>query len=176
MTTPPTVEQLAASTGFAASQELAEAIKKIEHCLNQLTEDQVWWRPDESQNSIGNLVLHLCGNLRQWIVSGLGGAEDNRNRPQEFSESDSIAKADLMDRLEAVVGESTDVLASVTAAEWLRVRRVQGFNVTGLAALFSTVPHFRGHTQEIIFRTRCLLGEKYVFSWKPSSSEQGASA
>ena len=81
-----------------------------------------------------------------------------------------------MARLDAVVTESTGILCGLPYSEWLRVRNIQGFEVTGLAAVFSTVPHFRGHTQEIIFRTRCLLGEKYVFSWKPSSPEQGATA
>jgi hypothetical protein len=176
MTTPSTVEQLATAIGFEASHELGKAIRKIEHCLDQLTDEQVWSRPDESQNSIGNLILHLCGNLRQWIVSGLGGTKDARNRQQEFSERGPIPKADLMSQLGAVVSESTDVMSKLPDTKWLRVRRIQGFEVTGLAAVFSTVPHFRGHTQEIIFRTRCLLGDKFVFSWKPTSPEQGASA
>lgn len=176
MTPSTSVEKLATAIGFAASQELEEAVKKIEHCLNQLTDEQVWWRPDESQNTIGNLILHLCGNLRQWVVSGLGGAKDERDRPKEFSERGPVAKSDLMAGLTAVVTESTDVLSKLPATEWLRVRRIQGFEVSGLEALFNTVPHFRGHTQEIIFRTRCLRGERYLFSWKPSSAEQGAQA
>jgi hypothetical protein len=86
-----------------------------------------------------------------------------------------VAKADLMARLEAVVAESTDILAKMAAPEWLRTRRVQGSDVTALAAVFSAVPHFRGHTQEIIFRTRLILGGKYEFDWNPSTPEQGAS-
>ena len=81
-----------------------------------------------------------------------------------------------MARLEAVVTESTYVLSQLANTEWLRVRRIQGFDATGLAAVFRAVPHFRGHTQEIIFRTRCLLGQRYVFSWKPTTPEQGAPA
>jgi hypothetical protein len=171
----PTIDQqLASAIGVESGNELREALQKIVHCLNQLAEEQVWWRPDETQNSIGNLMLHLCGNLRQWIVSGLGGEADERNRPQEFAELGPILKADLLGKLEAAVADSADVLLTLTATEWLRVRRIQGFEVTGLAAVFNTVPHFRGHTQEIIFRTRCLLGRQYEFSWKPSSPEQGA--
>jgi len=172
--TQPSSEQLASAIGVEAGSELREAQKKIQHCLNQLTDDQIWWRPDETQNSIGNLILHLCGNLRQWIISGLGGATDQRNRPREFAQRDPIAKADLLGQLEAVVSESINVLSTFPAAQWLRVRRIQGFEVTGLAAAFNTVPHFRGHTQEIIFRTRLLLGHKYEISWKPGSTEQGA--
>jgi hypothetical protein len=160
--------------GAAAADELQQAARKIAHCLNQLNEGQVWWRPDDSQNSIGNLILHLCGNLRQWIVSGLGGAHDVRDRPREFSERRSIPKIELLSRLEAVVAEAATVLSGMNPAEWLRVRRIQGFEVTGVAAIFDTVPHFRGHTQEIIFRTRLLLGDKYQFWWKPTTAEQGA--
>jgi hypothetical protein len=81
-----------------------------------------------------------------------------------------------MARLDAVVAESAGILSGLASSEWLRVRRIQGFEVTGVAAVFSTLPHFRGHAQEIIFRTRCLLGQKYLFAWKPSSPEQGAPA
>jgi hypothetical protein len=160
--------------GTAATVELQQAAKKIAHCLNQLTDSQVWWRPDDSQNSIGNLILHLCGNLRQWVVSGLGGAQDMRDRPREFSERRSIPRTELLSRLDAAVTEATTILSGISAAEWLRVRRIQGFEVTGVAAIFDTVPHFRGHTQEIIFRTRLLLGDKYQFLWKPTTPEQGA--
>jgi uncharacterized damage-inducible protein DinB len=171
---PSTDAQLASAIAADASDELGQALARIRHCLNQLTDDQIWWRPDEFQNSIGNLLLHLCGNLRQWIVSGLGGAKDVRHRPGEFSERGPIARAELLARVEAVVAESAEAIAKMTADEWLRVRRIQGSEVTGLSALFRAVPHFRGHTQEIIFRTRCLLGQKYEFFWKPATPEQGA--
>jgi hypothetical protein len=174
MTTPVPTSDWPRVLGAAATDELRQAATKIAHCLNQLTDAQLWWRPDESQNSIGNLILHLCGNLRQWVVSGLGGAPDVRDRPREFSERRSIPRAELLSRLDAVVAEAATILSGIGATQWLQVRRVQGFEVTGIAAIFDTVPHFRGHTQEIIFRTRLLLGDKYQFSWKPATPEQGA--
>jgi len=174
--TPPADHPLSAAIAVEASDELEQALKRIEHCLKQLNDDQVWWRPDESQNSIGNLILHLCGNLRQWIVSGLGGAKDERNRPQEFSERGPVSKRELLASLKAVVRDSADALSKMTPEEWLRVRRIQGVDSTGLAAAFRAIPHFRGHTQEIIFRTRCLLGQKYEFFWTPKMPEQGAPA
>ena len=70
----------------AANQELTNAFDRIRHCLGQLSDEQVWQRESEAMNSIGNLILHLCGNVRQWIVSGIGGAKDVRQRPNEFSE------------------------------------------------------------------------------------------
>ena len=96
-------DALAAAIGTDASQELSEALKKLRHCVNQLSNEQVWWRESESQNSIGNLILHLCGNVRQWIVSGVGGADDVRNRSNEFSERTSIDKEELLGRLNEVV-------------------------------------------------------------------------
>jgi Protein of unknown function (DUF1572) len=171
-----TADQLAAAVGSESGRELSEALKRITHCLGQLTDDQVWWRSDEQQNSIGNLILHLCGNLRQWIVAGLGGAKDVRTRPQEFSERGPISKAELVSRLQQVVREASTALSSMTAVELLRVRRIQGFDVTALRAIFESVPHFRGHTQEIIHITRHLIGDTYQFLWEPTTPEQRAEA
>jgi hypothetical protein len=153
---------------------LTKALDRIKHCLAQLTDEQVWKRSQPSLNSIGNLILHLCGNVRQWIVAGLGGAADVRNRPSEFAEHGPIPKEELLRRLDAVVGEAKQVLARLPALQLLEVRRIQGFDVTGLAALFDSVPHFRGHTQEIVHMTRLRLGDDYQFSWKPTTPEQGA--
>ena len=106
-----TADELAAAVGTAAAHELASALERIKHCLGQLNDEQVWWRSQPSLNSIGNLILHLCGNLRQWIVAGLGGAADVRNRPAEFAERGPIPKDELLRRLEAVVEEAKAILA-----------------------------------------------------------------
>jgi hypothetical protein len=169
-----TADELAAAVGAAAANELTSALARIRHCLGQLTDEQVWWRPRPGLNSVGNLVLHLCGNLRQWVVVGLGGGTDSRDRPAEFAERGPIPKAELLRRLEAVVDEARAVLARQTAGRLLEARRVQGFDVTGLAAVFDSVPHFRGHTQEIVGLTRLQLGDAYRFAWAPTTPEQGA--
>src|SRR3954452_23792908 len=69
----------------AANVGLAKGLHKITHCMLQLTDEQVWQRPRPEMNSVGNLITHLCGNLRQWIISGVGGSPDVRNRPAEFA-------------------------------------------------------------------------------------------
>jgi hypothetical protein len=171
-----TADELAAAVGAAAAHELASALERIKHCLSQLNDKQVWWRSQPSLNSIGNLILHLCGNLRQWVVAGLGGAADDRDRPGEFAQRGPIPKEELQRRLEAVVGEATRILAGVDARQLTEVRRIQGFDVTGLGAVFDSVPHFRGHTQEIVHVTRLQLGDTYKFAWTPATPEQGASA
>jgi hypothetical protein len=169
-----TTNELAAAVGAEAASELSSALNKIKHCLSQLSAEQVWWRARPSLNSIGNVLLHLCGNLRQWIVAGLGGAVDVRNRPAEFAERGPIPKDELLRKLETVVGEAKKVLEVLPAEQLLKVRRIQGFDVSGLAAIFDSVPHFRGHTQEIVYMTRLQLGDAYKFSWTPSTPAQGA--
>src|SRR5262249_11157097 len=78
--------ELATAVGQGLNRELTDALARIQHCLGQLTDEQVWWRPAETMNSVGNLLLHLAGNVRQWIVCGVGGGADSRNRPAEFAE------------------------------------------------------------------------------------------
>jgi hypothetical protein len=169
-----TADELAAAVGSAAGNELTSALGRIKHCLGQLTDEQVWWRSQSSLNSIGNLLLHLCGNLRQWIIAGMGGAPDVRHRSAEFAERGPIPKEELLRRLETIVEEARRVLAGVDARQLTEVRRIQGFDVTGLTAIFDSVPHFRGHTQEIVHLTRLQLGDAYQFAWAPITPEQGA--
>jgi hypothetical protein len=170
----PTSEQLAGAVAAAANQELTKALERIKHCLGQLTDEQIWQRESEPMNSVGNLILHLCGNLRQWIVAGIGGEADLRQRWTEFSERGPISKAELLRRLDEGVAQAHDALARASASDLMRTRCIQGFNVNGLEAIFDSVPHFRGHTQEIVHMTRCLLGDAYKFAWVPSTPKEGA--
>ena len=164
---------VAAAFVEAARHVLAEGMAKIEHCISQLNDAAVWWRPSEARNSIANLMLHLTGNLRQWIVSGVGGAApDVRNRPQEFADRSGRPKAKLLDLLRRTVAEADAVLSRLTAQDLTRPRRIQGFETNVLAAVFDTVAHFRGHTQEIIHMTRAQLGDRYVFYFVPEGPEQ----
>jgi hypothetical protein len=157
-----------------ARQRLAAAHDRIKHCLGQLDDVQVWWRPHESMNSIANLVLHLCGNLRQWIISAIGGAQDVRNRPQEFAARDPIPKDELLRRLAAVMTEADVALSKFDAAHLLDARRIQGFDETALSGVFGCLAHVSGHAQEIVYITRLQLRDAYVFAWEPASPEQGA--
>jgi len=130
----PSADDMAAAVGMEAANELPDALGRIKHCLGQLNDEQVWWRSQPSHNGIGNLILDLCGNVWQWIVSGLGGAVDKRDRPAEFSERGPIPKDVLVRKLEAVVSEARGVLGRLTTGQLLEVRRIEGFDATGLAA------------------------------------------
>ena len=167
-------DELARAVGVEAARELEHALDRIKHCVAQLSDEQVWWRAHPSMNSVGNLLLHLCGNIRQWIIVGLSGGTDARDRPAEFAERGPIARDELMKKLEAVVAEATAVLVRQTAPQLVESRRIQGSDITGLQAIFNSVPHFRGHTQEIIHITRTLLGDAYQVAWAPQTREEGA--
>jgi uncharacterized damage-inducible protein DinB len=162
--------------GHELADELTQAFNRIQHCLDQLSDEQVWHRPRMEMNSVGNLLLHLVGNVRQWIISGLGGETDTRNRPAEFAERGPLPKADLLARLESTVDESKIILETQTADAWRRKMRIQAFETSGFGAALHSVSHFRGHTQEIIHQTREILGANYQFAWVPQSKEQGAPA
>jgi hypothetical protein len=163
-------EPLTAAIASAAAEELDSALKQVKHCLDQLTDEQIWHRPGPGQNSIANLLLHVAGNLKQWIVAGLGGAADQRDRPREFADDTGRPKATL----EATIRGAKQAIRRQSAGDLQRVRRIQGFDVRGLAAMLHSIAHFRGHTQEITFRTRLLVGDQYRFALQPATKEQGA--
>jgi hypothetical protein len=170
----PTADDVTRAVASEACRALDASVAKIEHCLAQLTDEQVWWRPREEMNSIGNLLLHLSGNVRQWLVCGIGGAADTRVRPAEFAERGPIPKASLLAGLKDAVGDAKAALDGAAAQDMLARRRVQSFDVTGWGALFDSVPHFQGHTQEIVGLTRMQLGEAYRFHWQPAAPAAGA--
>jgi uncharacterized damage-inducible protein DinB len=140
-----------------------EYLPKIERCVEKLTDEQVWWRPNAESNSIGNLMLHLSGNARQWIVSGLGGASDARRRQTEFDERDVIPRVELLGKLRTTVAEVDEVLSSFDAARLLDKYPIQGTEATALAAIFHVTEHFSMHTGQIILLTKMLANLDLVF-------------
>ncbi|MGH9972060.1 MAG: DinB family protein [Pyrinomonadaceae bacterium] len=138
-------------------------LPRLERCLEKLTDEQIWWRPNEDSNSIGNLLLHLSGNARQWIVSGLGGEIDNRVRQREFDERASIPRAELRTLLKGTLKEVDAVLASFDLTRLLEQRQIQGTSVTALAAIFHVTEHFSMHTGQIILLTKQLTASDLHF-------------
>lgn len=136
---------------------------KIERCLEQLSDEDVWWRANSESNSIGNLLLHLAGNVRQWIVSGIGGAPDTRIRQQEFDERTGITRAELLARLKEVLGDADNALAALEPSLLLEERKIQGNDVQLLEAIFHVVEHFSMHTGQIILLTKMLKNSDLRF-------------
>ena len=151
MTSPETAQSFLSQSRHHLNDDY---LPKIRHCLEVLSREDIWWRAHENTNSIGNLVLHLCGNVRQWIVSGLGGEEDRRRRPAEFSRRLPLPKDQLLEMLEATVQEATQVLDSLTEQDLATTRRIQVYDISGLQAVLHVVEHFAYHTGQIIYITR----------------------
>ena len=135
-----------------------EYLPKIERCLEKLTDEQVWWRSGSESNSIGNLLLHLSGNARQWIVCGLGGEADARARQAEFDERRTIPREELLSRLRTTVRAVDETLAVFDPQQLLERFKIQGTEVTALAAIFHVTEHFSMHTGQIILLTKQLAG------------------
>ena len=148
----------------AICDELAAALGRIAHCVGQLTDEQVWSRPRPDMNSIGNLLLHLAGNVRQLIVTGVGGAPDTRERQAEFDARGPIPSEELLGKLFAVVKEAHQVIQSASAETLCAMIPVKRYDWNGIEAIVRSVAHFRGHAQEIIHMTRMILGDKYEFA------------
>ena len=140
-----------------------EYLPKIERCLEQLSDEEVWWRPNPESNSIGNLLLHLAGNARQWVVSGVGGAADGRVRQLEFDRREAVPRGELLGGLRQTLAEVDDVLARLDAARLLEPRRIQGYDVTVLEAVFHVVEHFSMHTGQVILLTKMLKAADLKF-------------
>ena len=131
-------------------------LPKIERCLSLLSDEQIWWRANSQSNSIGNLLLHLSGNVRQWIVAGLGGAEDARDRDAEFAQRDIISRDDLLGRLRQTLAEADAALAALNPDRLLERFKIQGLEVTALYAMLHVVEHFSMHTGQIIMMSKAL--------------------
>jgi len=137
-----------------AARSLEKDLSKIHDCLGRLSVRDIWWRPNGASNSAGNLCLHLCGNMRQWIISGLGGAKDVRVRDAEFSARGPIPREALGEQLDRTVAEAVRVIGRLTPADLTRRLKIQGFQVTGYGALAQVVTHFSHHTGQIIYITK----------------------
>ncbi len=140
-----------------------ESLPRILKCLDQLENEQIWWRPNESSNSIGNLILHLCGNVSQWIYSGLGGFPDHRARQAEFDERGVLDKAELREILVLTMDKIKPVIKNLKEEELLQIRPVQTFMETGLTILIHVTEHFSYHTGQIAYITKLLSDKSLGF-------------
>ena len=150
---------------------LEDYFVKIASAVDALDDEQVWRRPNESSNSVGNLLLHMSGNVRQWIVSGVGGAEDTRDRGSEFAARGSVSKAELIDLVKKTLDEADATLAKIggecaeanSDAPLQRVCAAQAYEVTVFDAIFHVVEHFSYHTGQIIFASKWLAEGRVSF-------------
>jgi uncharacterized damage-inducible protein DinB len=146
-----------------SAEKLEQLHGRIQDCLARLTPEQIWARHSENENAVGNLVLHLSGNVRQWIGSGVAELPDHRERDAEFDARGGMAPADLSQLLKTTVVEATAVIREVPAARLTERILPQGYDVTVLEAIAHVVEHFSQHTGQIILLTKMLTGEDLAY-------------
>ena len=127
---------------------------KLRHCVNALPPEAVWARTDERSNSIGNLLIHLAGNVTEWILGGVGRQTISRYRAGEFTQKTGRDASKLLDDLEAVLRKADSVLADLTAKDLERSIMIQGRETTVLGAIYHVVEHFAMHTGQIVLLTK----------------------
>ncbi|MEI9968870.1 MAG: DUF1572 family protein [Terracidiphilus sp.] len=144
---------------FSRTKLFAQFWPRMKECVAPLTAEQVWWRPNEASNSIGNLLLHLDGNVRQWLVDSFNKNQDQRNRPAEFTAQSGLSAADLLARLGATLDEAAKVLDRITVDELLAPYEIQGYHVRGLDAVYQVVEHYG----QIVYIVKSLLAKDLGF-------------
>ena len=136
---------------------------RLRACVESLTDEQVWWRPNQASNSIGNLILHLNGNVRQWLVASFNRQDDLRDRPAEFASENGLTAFELLERLSATMSEAAAVLDRLAEADLVAHYEIQGYHVTGLEAVYQVVEHFGLHYGQIAYITKNVIGRDLGF-------------
>jgi uncharacterized damage-inducible protein DinB len=135
---------------------LEENLPRVIKCLELLSEEQIWFKPNTASNSVGNLVLHLAGNLNQWVLKAIGGKNYKRKRDEEFTADKTKSKEELIEILVSIKNELSTVINSVSAEELLRVRPVQIYEEDAITILIHVTEHFSYHTGQIAYITKWL--------------------
>ncbi|WP_339840434.1 DinB family protein [uncultured Maribacter sp.] len=134
-----------------ALYRMDESSRMIKKSLDDISEEEVWQKPNDSLNSIANLILHLCGNISQYVISSLGETEDKRNRDVEFSATGGLTKDELLKKLDDVVDTAKRVIFDATPSQLVKIRSVQGFSFSGVGIILHAVEHYSYHTGQIAF-------------------------
>ena len=157
-----------------SAEKLDQFRGRIHDCVGRLTDDQIWLRQSPNENAVGNLVLHLSGNVRQWIGHGVGGQSDQRDRDSEFAALGGLAHAPLLQKLDAVIDAAVVTIQTLPHHRLQEKTRVQNYDVTLFEAIYHVVEHFAQHTAQIIFATKLLTGDDlgyYKHLSRPSHSQ-----
>jgi len=161
--TQPETELASVFLEFSRTKLLGQFWPRMKECVAPLTAQQVWWRPNDASNSIGNLLLHLDGNVRQWLVDSFNENQDERNRPAEFAAQSGLSAAELLSRLGATLDEAANILDRLTVDELLAPCEIQGYHVRGLDAVYQVVEHFGLHYGQIVYIVKSLLAKDLGF-------------
>ena len=159
---------------FSRKKLLEQYWPRLHSCVESLSDEQIWWRPNASSNSIGNLVLHLSGNMRQWLVDSFNRVADHRDRPAEFAATGEISGAALLEKLGATIADAEKVLTRLTEAELLAPYEIQGYHMHGLQAVYQVIEHFGLHYGQIAYITKMLRDQDLGFYRELSKTGRSA--
>ncbi len=148
---------------FSRRKLLEQYWPRLRACVESLSDEQVWWRPNAASNSIGNLILHLNGNVRQWLIASFERSPDTRNRPAEFNQQSIVPAADLLGQLGETMQQAGRVLSALSEADLLAQYEIQGYKVAGLEAVYQVVEHFGLHYGQILYVTKMLRDQDLGF-------------
>jgi uncharacterized damage-inducible protein DinB len=148
---------------FSRRKLLDQYWPRLRTCVEPLSQEQVWWRPNPASNSIGNLILHLNADVRQWLVDSFNRQPNLRNRPAEFDAHEHLPAVALLDRLGATIEEASVVLAQLTEADLLEPYEIQGYHVRGLDAVYQVIEHFGLHYGQILYIAKDITGRDLGF-------------
>ena len=157
----PGAETTSGGEFIAASRTLLteDYVPKLRRSFELLTDDDVWWRPNDASNAIGNMVLHMAGNLEQWIVGGAGGLKVTRDRDAEFRAREGLTRDALVELIDKTVARVDRVLADLPEATLLDRITVQGFPVTRLHAVYHSIEHFGYHLGQVMYVAKLRTGK-----------------
>lgn len=151
-----------------------EYLPRIRRALDVLPAERLWWRPHEETTSVGNLLLHLEGNVRQWIISGLGDGEDHRVRSREFEARDGARGDGLFRGLSSTIDEACGVIDRFAPDRLLEKVVIQGFETTPLQAIYHVVEHFSWHAGQIVWVAKQFGGEGHGISFYDDEALEGS--
>ncbi len=154
---------IAAEFNAHAIYQMELNLPRIEKCFAQLSEAEVWQRPNLASNSIGNLIVHLSGNIRQWIIASLSGVEDIRNRDLEFEMQEGLSKKELYEMISTTILSATKVIEQQTEADLMTQKTVQGYQYSALGNILHVVEHLSYHVGQIAYWTKVLKGNDLGF-------------
>jgi uncharacterized damage-inducible protein DinB len=144
-------------------RKLEQFQTRIGECVAKLNQEQIWMRHGDHENAVGNLLLHLSGNMRQWIIAGIGGQPDTRVRDREFAARGDMTPTELMRKLNDTVAEALAVIKAVTPDQLMETYQPQKYRVTIMEGIYHVVEHFAQHTGQILFATKLLTGQDLGF-------------
>jgi len=142
---------------------MEENTSRIFACLDELNEEETWKRPNPASNSVANILLHLCGNIRQYAICSLGNLPDTRERDKEFSVTSGFTKNDLKEKLESTLKEAIKTINYISEEKLLNTYKVQGFQLSGIGIIIHVTEHYSYHTGQVIFWTKLLKNRGFNF-------------